>query len=147
MQPDTLVTLCLERGFDMIIAILGVIKAGGAYVPIDPEYPENRIQFIIEDTQSSLLLTQSSLQDKIHQVLDSYPKKLCQPIWLDQKPYQEHSSANLSPMSQSTDLAYVIYTSGTTGSPKGVLQLHSNVHRLLSATANYYNFNSSKFLI
>ena len=70
MLPDTLVTLCLERGFDMIIAILGVLKAGGAYVPIDPEYPEARIQFIIEDTQSSLLLTQSSLQEKIHLVLD-----------------------------------------------------------------------------
>ena len=70
MQPDTLITLCLERGFDMIIAILAVLKAGGAYVPIDPEYPEARIQFIIEDTQSSLLLTQSSLQEKIHLVLD-----------------------------------------------------------------------------
>ncbi|MDF1683886.1 MAG: AMP-binding protein, partial [Legionellaceae bacterium] len=60
-SSDTLVMLCLERSLEMIIAILGVLKAGGAYVPIDPRYPRERIKYILEDTQSDLVLTQKSL--------------------------------------------------------------------------------------
>ena len=63
IKPDTLITLCLDRSLEMVIGILGVMKSGGAYVPIDPNYPKERINYILEDTQSEVLITQSHLLD------------------------------------------------------------------------------------
>ncbi|MDP3748748.1 MAG: amino acid adenylation domain-containing protein, partial [Phenylobacterium sp.] len=114
----------------MIIGILGVLKAGGAYVPIDPNYPAERIQYILNDTQSVLLLTQSHLSDK-H--IPSIP--------LDERPYCKEKATNLGIRTQSSDLAYVIYTSGTTGAPKGVMVAHQSVNRLVRAT-NYIEIHA-----
>ena len=65
IKPDTLITLCLDRSLEMVIGILGVMKSGGAYVPIDPNYPKERINYILEDTQSGVLITQSHLLDRL----------------------------------------------------------------------------------
>lgn len=65
IKPEWSVAICLERSLEMMIAILGVLKAGGAYVPIDPNYPQERIQFMLEDTDTTILLTQEHLKDKI----------------------------------------------------------------------------------
>ena len=64
LQADTLISLCLDRSLEMIIGILGVLKAGAAYVPIDPEYPQDRINFILEDTESALELTKNTINLK-----------------------------------------------------------------------------------
>ncbi|MDT0478578.1 AMP-binding protein, partial [Streptomyces sp. DSM 41014] len=63
--PETLVGVCLDRGLDMIVSLLGVLKAGGAYVPLDPQYPAERLAFMLADTAAPVLLTQSSLRDRL----------------------------------------------------------------------------------
>ncbi|MBK2297386.1 AMP-binding protein, partial [Francisella philomiragia] len=119
LKPDTLIPLCLERSLDMVISILGVIKAGGAYVPMDPEYPVERFKHIISDTNASLVITQSHLEEKFKEVegvlLISIDEQCGHLL------YGHEDKLNLGPLSQSSDLAYVIYTSGTTGLPKGVM--------------------------
>ncbi|MEH2128696.1 amino acid adenylation domain-containing protein [Nostoc sp.] len=115
VKSDTLVGLCIERSLLMIIGVLGILKAGGAYVPIDPEYPQERISFMLEDAQTSILLTQK-------QLLERLPKQQTQLICLDTnwQLISRSSQDNLICDAQATNLAYVIYTSGSTGQPKGV---------------------------
>jgi len=141
LQADTLIPLCLERSLDMVIGILAVMKAGGAYVPMDPDYPAERFNHILKETDAKLIITQSYLTSKLKEVTN------INLIDMDNQDnsfiYSNEEATNLPQYSQSTDLAYVIYTSGTTGLPKGVLQTHSNVHRLLSATDHHFGFNSS----
>ncbi|KAF6650627.1 non-ribosomal peptide synthetase, partial [Paenibacillus sp. EKM301P] len=129
VTKDRLVGLMTERSIDMIVGMLGILKAGGAYVPIDPTYPEERIRYMLDDSGTELLLTQSHLVDKV--AFDGHM------LVLDgaQSVYHEDGS-NLEPLSGPNDLAYVIYTSGTTGQPKGVMVEHRNVVRLVKNT-NY----------
>ncbi len=137
VKPDTLVGLCVERSLAAIVGVLGILKAGSAYVPIDPEYPTERLRFMLEDAQVKVLLTQQQLVESIpqHQAhlvcLDSDWEKIAQECELN----SENTAAP-------DNLAYVIYTSGSTGKPKGVLVNHSNVVRLFAATNAWYNFNS-----
>ncbi|WP_035896176.1 AMP-binding protein, partial [Legionella oakridgensis] len=113
LKPDTLIAICLERSLDMVIGILGILKAGAAYVPIDPNYPKDRIQFMLEDTQAPFLLTNSNWNLDLNQTT--------KPIFLNERPYHNEPSHNLQTFNASNHLAYVIYTSGTTGKPKGVM--------------------------
>jgi amino acid adenylation domain-containing protein len=128
MVPDTLIALYLERSVAMIISILAVLKAGGAYVPISPKYPQERVQFMLEDTASTLIITCQQHQSSL---CDWDVKRI---LTVDSLPDLPGSySANLEPISTQTDLAYVLYTSGTTGKPKGVLTPHQAVVSLLLA--------------
>jgi amino acid adenylation domain-containing protein len=126
--PDQFVGLCVERSPEMMVGLLGILKAGGAYLPMDPEYPAERLAFMLEDTQASILLTQERL-------LDILPQHEAQVIRLDSdwSEIAKHSDAN--PVSQTTpeNLAYVIHTSGSTGQPKGVLIPQRNVVNFLEA--------------
>ncbi|AGC75288.1 non-ribosomal peptide synthetase [Nonlabens dokdonensis] len=118
LKPDTLIALCLDRSLEMIIGILGVLKAGGAYVPIDPDYPQDRIDYILEDTEAALVLSQRGVfKDRS----TSLPEDRVVYIDLIEGFYQKEQPSNLPRYSRPTDLAYVIYTSGTTGKPKGVM--------------------------
>ncbi len=137
LEPDTLISLCIDRGLDTIVSIFGIMKAGGAYVPIDPEYPIERINHIIEDMQSKLLITQNKYVNKFSNqeainliVLDK--EEIAQEI-------ENQDGNNLLAQNQSTDLAYVIYTSGTTGLPKGVMIEHQSVVEYLSDIKIYFN--------
>ncbi|MBW4592864.1 MAG: amino acid adenylation domain-containing protein [Brasilonema angustatum HA4187-MV1] len=121
IKPDTLISISIERSLEMIIGVLGILKAGGAYVPTDPNYPTERIQFMLEDSGTSVLLTQSFLLDQLPL---SDLKNSCQVICLDEETFAEESTDNPSPKSTPDDLAYVIYTSGSTGRPKGVMISH-----------------------
>jgi amino acid adenylation domain-containing protein len=143
LKPDTLVTLCLDRSLEMIISILAVLKAGGAYVPLDPGYPRDRIEYILSDTQSKLLLTQSHLVERLEQYRDEplNVELLALNAACHQQAIKDQPFDNLGVQSATEDLAYVIYTSGTTGQPKGVMQLHGNVQRLFSATDHQFHFN------
>lgn len=134
--PDVLVGICVERSLEMIVGLLGILKAGGAYAPLDPNYPVDRLAFILEDAQVSVLLTQKHL-------LNNLPQNHTQVLCLDSEReiLSEYSSENPTSSVTSENLAYIIYTSGSTGKPKGVLINHSNVVRLFKATEHWYHFN------
>ena len=121
LPPDTLIPLCLDRSMEMVIAIIAVLKAGGAYVPIDPSYPKERIDYLLNDAKAEIVLTQRHLNQ--HKDI-TLPKDKTIYIDLYEKIYQIEDNENLTSISKATDLAYVIYTSGTTGKPKGVMIEH-----------------------
>ena len=121
IQPDTLIGICVERSSEMIIGVLGILKAGGAYVPIDPNYPTERIEFMLEDSGISVLLTQSFLQNQLLGANTKHPPHV---ICLDETTFAEQLTDNPSPQSRADNLAYLIYTSGSTGRPKGVMIEH-----------------------
>ncbi|MBJ7961307.1 amino acid adenylation domain-containing protein [Bacillus cereus group sp. N28] len=135
--PDTLVGLCVERSLEMIVGILGILKAGGAYVPLDPTYPEQRLQYILEDAGIQLFVTQESLKE-----LKWLPENI-KSICLDRDRDEIGQESKTLPFSDvsSQNLAYVIYTSGSTGNPKGVMIEHHNVIRLFKSTDCWYQFN------
>ncbi|WP_314591966.1 non-ribosomal peptide synthetase [Paenibacillus terrigena] len=119
VKPETIVAIMEERSVDMIVGVLAVLKAGGAYVPIDPDYPQDRIDYMLEDSKASIILTKSRfLKDRIWDgiVLDLAEEAL----------YAEDGS-NLEVVTAMHHLAYFIYTSGSTGKPKGVMNEHGNL--------------------
>ncbi|MDO3682129.1 non-ribosomal peptide synthetase, partial [Paenibacillus ehimensis] len=124
VQPDQPVGILIERSLEMIVGIYGILKAGGAYVPIDPEYPEERIRYMLEDSGAQLLLTLSRLRERV-----VFGGKTLE---LDDAAVYDANGTNLEPAAGPTHLAYVIYTSGSTGKPKGVMiEHHSVINRIL----------------
>ncbi len=136
--PDSLVGIMTERSCDLIIGIFGILKAGGAYVPIDPEYPSQRIEYMIKDSELAVILTQSHLNSII---FEDFAGEL---INLDQDELlTKQSKENLANISTPDNLAYIIYTSGSTGKPKGMMIEHFNVVRLLKSQPSNYDFNEN----
>lgn len=127
------IALFMNRSFEMIISILGVLKSGNCYIPIDTSYPQKRIDYILENSEVNTIITNTDLE--VNRVgsevydFDSLFKKN-----LDSK----HLTVSMTPKSE----AYIIYTSGSTGNPKGVIVEHRNVVRLIEATKNIYDFSS-----
>ncbi|MFO0727908.1 MAG: amino acid adenylation domain-containing protein [Myxococcota bacterium] len=113
--PDKLVAIALPRSAELYVAILGIWKAGGAYVPIDPDYPEARIQHMLDDSKVEIVLSTHAVK-----AAAGMKKKL---LWLDETRPKANKPPALSPPKPG-QLAYVIYTSGSTGKPKGVLVEH-----------------------
>lgn len=138
VKPDQFVAIAAERKIETIIGILGIIKAGGAYMPLDPKYPLNRIAYMIEDSNCSILLTG---ENRLKAILEEKVKV----IDLRKKYNFIGAGENLSRVNIAKDLAYLIYTSGTTGMPKGVMIEHRNVNRLVRNT-NYINFTNIRIL-
>ncbi len=135
VTAETLVGICVERSLDLMVGILGILKAGGAYVPLASDYPKDRLQYMLEDSQTALLLTQSHLVARF----DTYKSKI---IALDtDTSSQANSHENLPDIAEPNHLAYIIYTSGSTGKPKGVMIPHANVHRLFLSTTELYHFS------
>ncbi|MFN6485180.1 MULTISPECIES: non-ribosomal peptide synthetase [unclassified Nostoc] len=120
--PEVLVGICLERSLEMIIGLLGILKAGGAYVPLDPAYPSDRLTFILEDTQTPVLLTQEKL-------VKNLPPHQAQVVCLDSNWQGNIQNSQENPLNETTadNLIYVIYTSGSTGKPKGVMIPHRGI--------------------
>ena len=137
VKTETLVPICIERSEEMIIGILGILKAGGAYVPVDPEYPAERIKFMIEDTGGSVVLSSSKSRAK----LPSDGKYTVIETDGDSAEISKQSSENLKTLIDPHNIAYVIYTSGSTGKPKGVLIEHYNVVRLFKTDEPLFDFN------
>ncbi|BDI19626.1 hypothetical protein ANSO36C_54280 [Nostoc cf. commune SO-36] len=119
---EVLVGICLERSLEMIVGLLGILKAGGAYVPLDPAYPSERLAFILEDTQTPVLLTQEKL-------VKNLPPHHAQVVYLDLDWEKNIQNSQKNPVNQTTadNLIYVIYTSGSTGQPKGVMIPHRGI--------------------
>ncbi|WP_341528317.1 amino acid adenylation domain-containing protein [Nostoc sp. UHCC 0302] len=133
IKPDTLIGICVERSLEMIIGVLGILKAGGAYVPIDPNYPKERIEFMLEDSGTSVLLTQSHLKEQL-----PLAKLKHQVICLDEKTFAQELIDNPNSQSTPDNLAYIIYTSGSTGQPKGVMIEHRAIVNLSLAWAETF---------
>src|SRR5260370_1690421 len=130
--PEVLVGIYMERSIEMIVGLLGVLKAGGAYVPLDPVYPQERLAFMIQDSQVAVLLAQRRLVGHL-------PRHTARVICLDSdwQAIAQERDTNVTSREEPENLAYVIYTSGSTGRPKGVAIAHRStvalIHCALSA--------------
>ncbi|MDQ1352804.1 MAG: hypothetical protein QG657_3110, partial [Acidobacteriota bacterium] len=118
VQRDTIVGIMVERSIEMVIGIFGILKAGGAYLPIDPDYPQERIDYMLKDSGAQLLVNEKFFGGVRGAVLQKSPPT-------------------------GSNLAYIIYTSGSTGKPKGVMIEHRSVVNLLFALQNQYPFAPS----
>ena len=133
VQANSLVALYLERSIEMLVAILAVWKAGGAYVPIDPEYPAERVRFMLEDTSAVVVLTRKHLAADL-------PATDAAILHLDAEERSSERRVGRSPASPE-QLAYVIYTSGSTGTPKGVPIKHASLFNLVCWHQQAYEVN------
>ncbi|MEH1870989.1 non-ribosomal peptide synthetase [Nostoc sp.] len=134
---EILVGICISQSIEMIVGLLGILKAGGAYLPLDSSYPQERLKFMLEDAQVSVLLTQEKLLKSFQWFLN--------PIICIDKNWEiitQENKNNLESSVTSHNLAYVIYTSGSTGKPKGVAIIHKAVNRLVCNT-NYIKLSPS----
>ncbi len=121
---ESRVAVCLERGADLVVALLGTLKAGGAYVPMDPAYPRERLRFMVEDCGARLLLTQESL-------LAALPEAEVVCLDRDRDAIAREPSTAPESAVRPENPAYVIYTSGSTGTPKGVVVEHRQLLNLV----------------
>lgn len=135
--PRSLVGLHVERSVDVVVGILGILKAGAAYVPLDPANPAERLAHIINDAQMPVILTQSTIANKLPTQVHAHLVHL-DTDW-ETISQMDKSSPDISTTPNS--LAYVIYTSGSTGQPKGVMIQHQHVLRLFTATEAWYTFS------
>jgi len=122
VHADDRVAICMERSINMIVAVLGILKAGGAYLPLDPNYPSERLAYMLNDAAPVALLTQSSLQN--HLPNNTIPQLL---LDTEQDLLAKQTVSNPNIAIQPHHLAYIIYTSGSTGHPKGVMIAHGGV--------------------
>ncbi|MGA4363393.1 non-ribosomal peptide synthase/polyketide synthase [Ralstonia nicotianae] len=140
--PAQFVGIALPRGLDLLVALLAVLKAGAAYLPLDPDYPQDRLAFMIEDAQPTLVITHAAVADRL---------PAGAPQWTLDAPETEARLSRM-PAADPTDAhrvrpllpshpVYVIYTSGSTGKPKGVVIEHRNVARLLRVTEPPFRFD------
>ncbi len=121
VKRNTVVALITERSIEMIIGILSILKAGGAYLPIDPKYPAERCNYMLDDSKASLLITNTDIQDL------SFKGTI---VDLKDSTIYGHDQFSLLNSNSANDLAYIIYTSGSTGQPKGVMIEHRSVINL-----------------
>ncbi|VBB05118.1 phosphopantetheine attachment site [Lucifera butyrica] len=138
VTANTIVGLLLDRSPAMITGILGILKAGGAYLPIDPDYPPDRIAYMLADSGARLLITRPELSTAAGFAGDL--------LDVDDPALYQGDTANLTKENTARDLAYVIYTSGSTGKPKGNLTMHTNVVRVVKNT-NYITITGSDVLL
>ena len=119
---NTVVGILLERSFEMLISMLAVLKSGGSYIPIAPDYPKDRIEYMLEDSEATIILTSQNRRNLADKKLINVK---------DERIYENHKE-NLENISKPEDLSYLIYTSGSTGTPKGVMLKQKNL-------SNFYN--------
>jgi amino acid adenylation domain-containing protein len=145
VKAEVLVGICVERSLEMIMANLAILKAGGAYLPLDSNYPQERLDHIIQDAQISLILTQSHLKAKIASCVTVSQNKI-QIISLDSNlPSSPISLQSHKP--NPSNLAYVIYTSGSTGKPKGVEIPHRALVNFAQAAVQEYEITQSDRIV
>lgn len=136
---NDIVGIMVNRSLEMIISIVAVLKSGACYIPIDPEYPQDRIEYMLNNSSAKLLLTFKRLENKV-----TFDNKLF--VELDNELYNSNKD-NLININKPDDLAYIIYTSGSTGKPKGVMLKHSNINNFIQGMCNVVDFNSRKTIV
>jgi len=139
---ESRVAIAVNRSAEMIIGLLGILKAGLAYVPIDPNYPNDRINFLISDSGAKVLLTHRALKSQFSKSFEGKILGLDKFLFLAPKP-----KFNIDlPVVEGNQLAYSIYTSGSTGKPKGVLIEHHSVINLVKGQSIYVKQDVERFL-
>ncbi|WP_156426089.1 non-ribosomal peptide synthetase, partial [Nocardia jinanensis] len=142
--PETLVAVLLPRSLDLVVALLAVIKSGAGYVPVDPDYPAERIAYVLEDARPATVVLDSSVRVELPSgisrvVMDGYSVEVGDIEDADDGPITD--ADRLAPL-RPDNTAYVIYTSGSTGRPKGVAVAHRNVVRLFANTEREFGFGA-----
>ena len=133
--PDTIVAVMLERSLEMAISLMAVLKSGGAYLPVDPSYPDDRKEYLLEDSKAEVIITDSSFAG-------AYTEgRKC--ILIDKDDIDRFDNSNPARINDSSDLAYIIYTSGSTGKPKGVMIEHRNIVNTLLWRREDYGFDKN----
>ena len=138
VKPEVLVGIYLERSLSIIVTLLAVLKAGGGYVPLDPDYPQQRLADISEDSQFSVLITQQKL-------LNSLPVQGVKVIVLDTESEMLTNQSPANPVSEvkPENLTCLLYTSGSTGKPKGVMLTHAALVNHSSAISEVFALTSA----
>ncbi len=136
---NDIVGIMVNRSLEMIVSILAVLKSGACYIPIDPEYPQDRIEYMLNNSNAKMLLTFEKLENKVN-----FENKLF--VELKSELYNSHKK-NLNNINEPDDLSYIIYTSGSTGMPKGVMLTHKNVNNFIQGMSNIINFSANKSIV
>jgi amino acid adenylation domain-containing protein len=137
--PDTLVAVCAERSTDLVVGLLGVLKSGAAYVPLDPEYPAQRLAFMLADADAPVLLTQRHL---------AVPAGTATALYLDDEPqWRDQPAGRPGQAAAPDDVAYMIYTSGSTGQPKGVPNTHRGIVNRLDWMQKAYRLGADDVVL
>jgi nonribosomal peptide synthetase DhbF len=143
--PEQIVALALPRSVEMVVGVLAVLKAGAAYLPLDPDYPADRLAYMLEDAGPVSIITSTQVVSRLPDTGDLPRIVLDEPETLER--LGQHSPANPGDRERRGRLsphcpAYIIYTSGSTGRPKGVVIPHQNVVRLFASTDHWFRFGS-----
>ena len=140
---DQFVGITVERNLEMIVGIMGILKAGAAYVPLDPDYPRDRLAYMIDDAQISILLTQEQYISQLptSQASISQAQIICLDTnWIDISTFSEENPSSINTLE---NIAYLIYTSGSTGQPKGVIISHQALSSFTKSAIAEYKITSS----
>lgn len=140
--PDVLIGICVERSSDMIAGLLGILKAGSAYLPIDPEYPRERIRFMLGDAKPDFLLAQEKTEDRI-----SVSAARIISFDTDRSVIDSNPAENPANRAEPHHLAYVMYTSGSTGNPKGVMTEHRGLPNLVAAQRQLFKLGTGSRIL
>jgi amino acid adenylation domain-containing protein/non-ribosomal peptide synthase protein (TIGR01720 family) len=135
VEAETRVGVCLERSVELMVALLGVMKAGGAYVPVDPEYPRERLSYMVEDSGAAVVLSERRLESRL-------PESGARRLWMDEECDESGEEWN-GYRTSGENAAYAIYTSGSTGRPKGVLNRHRGILNRLEWMQEAYGLDGS----
>lgn len=139
IHPNDVIGIMVNRSIEMIVSILAVLKSGACYVPIDPTYPQERIEYMLNNSGAKTLLTFEKF-DKIITSTNKIFVELSNPLYKSNKD-------NLEIINNSQDLAYIIYTSGSTGKPKGVMLTHQNVNNFIAGMSQAVDFSNNKTIV
>lgn len=123
VKKGEVVALCVDRSIEMLVCLLGILKAGAAYLPLDPEYPQERLRFMLEDSSAKLLLTSKKYEGKYEGVVET--------VTIEHLEFDSYHERKIEREIVAEDLAYLLYTSGSTGKPKGVKISHKNLVNFL----------------
>jgi amino acid adenylation domain-containing protein len=137
VEPDSLVGICLGRSPEMVVAVLATLKAGAAYLPLDPNYPVERVRFMLQDAGASVLLTTGTHASGVLSMPEPCVPTLC--LDSEWQEIEKHADKNLNIEIAPENLAYVIYTSGSTGNPKGAMITHRGLTNYLQWAVEAYD--------
>lgn len=140
VEPGTIIGLMVNRSLDMIIGLVGILKCGCTYVPIDPEYPENRIKYMLNDCNAKVLLVNSNTLNLVNNIKNVN-------IGFDSEIYNQSQKLNINIESNPSDLIYIIYTSGSTGNPKGVMLTNRNIVNYIYGINTVLNFSNNDTIV